>query len=328
MKIKSFSFFILTLLAFSTSLLAQSPQQFADGKLKVDGKKTDWGSTKALYDDLGAGVIDKKLIDVQKLYMGYDSENLYIYTTFSEDPTSKSNVQIFSMSFDSDATGSTGNSEKYNVYEKAPISGFNHRVDIAVANSKLEVKLFSSASNLGKFLNNVSTFTLSGNVLEMSIPLVDLDIDAEKDSKVRIFFAEFANSTAKSGYSKKSFSFSKKMSVEEAAEADAKEAATTDSAKSNGSSTGFYILLLMLGTVWGVSILCAFAIAPKAGLSSGTAAISLIPFAGTIIFLFILAFGKWPLHKDYSKLEAQNRELESYVHELENPPEVDHYADY
>jgi hypothetical protein len=133
------------------------------------------------------------------------------------------------------------------------------------------------------------------------VSLDTINVINEGLTKVRFLFAEFANSKKGDGYSKIVYALNFK--------ATAKESAGVAEA-GGGEDSGFGIWHLMVLTIWIVSILCAFAIAPKAGLSTGLALINLVPFLGQLAFLFILAFNKWPLHADYHALEERIRELE------------------
>ena len=77
--------------------------------------------------------------------------------------------------------------------------------------------------------------------------------------------------------------------------------------KDTGSSKSQSLTLsqLCLIFIWIETFICSIAIAPKSGLGKSVIFLAAIPFFGTIIFFFILAFSQWPLHHDLSRLKAK-----------------------
>ncbi|NQZ59928.1 MAG: hypothetical protein HRT88_20945, partial [Lentisphaeraceae bacterium] len=257
--------------------------------ITIDGSDDDWQNITPIFEDFGAKSNSTKpnVIDVQKFSMAHDKNKLYIFATLNKVPIKDQPSLIFALAFDSDHNKKTG-SKAYPLFNKAKITGFNHRLAVRMTNTEIKAELYSEYNNFGQYAGLIEDISLKGDKLEIAIPLDEIGINSDDIQKIRILFAEYANHTIKDGYSHKSFEvdLSTKLIVP------------------------IDIWQLMLITVWVLTILCAFTIAPKAGLSNKVAALNFIPFIGQVAFLFILAFKPWPIHKDYHFLEREVKDLE------------------
>ena len=212
---------------------------------------------------------------------------LYIFATLNKAPIQIQPSLIFAFAFDSDHNKKTG-SKGYALFNKLKITGFNHRLNVRMTNTELKAVLYSEHNNFGQYVGLIEEISLKGDKLELAIPFDEIGISSDDIQNIRLLFAEYANHKEKGGYSYKIFhvDLSSKLLIP------------------------IDIWQLMLITFWVLSILCAFAIAPKAGLSNKTASLNFIPFIGQVAFLFILAFKPWPIHKDYHFLEREVKDLE------------------
>jgi len=301
--------FLVLSVFFTQSILAQgAPKLVKDGAISIDGDTSDWSGVDKLKDVLTAGAA-ADFVDVKTAKLAYDTQNFYFLFDFNKEIGKwkpKNDLDVFQIYFDVDANQNTGSS-KLKAYE-AKIMGYEYRLEYKIQKSgKPTIKLFSKASSFNKEIANLSdkadVYSADGKAIEFKLSLEELNVPNEGQTKVRFLFAEFANSKKSEGYMKVTYALNFKSKAEET---------KSSGADTEGSSepSGFGIFHLMVITIWIVSMLCAFAIAPKAGLSSGLAMINIIPFFGQLAFLFILAFNKWPLHDDYNALEERLKEFE------------------
>lgn len=294
---------------FTTNTYGQGqPKYVEEGTISIDGSSSDWSGVTGILSDFGAKSPSSDFVDVKATKMAYSKSHFYFSIDTNVQLGSwkpKQNTSAFQIYFDVDAEQATGNT-KMKAYDIAAIMGYEYRIEVSVLKSNsVQAKLYTKMNNFNKEESSwkaSENFKTSGSTMEFKIPLDLLKITASGKKRVRFLFAEYANSKSAEGYKKVvyplDFSAANKPAVE-------KEAASSE------SSGGFGIWHLMVITIWIVAMLCSFAIAPKAGLSTGVALVNIIPFFGQLAFLFILAFNKWPLHKDYESLENKIRELES-----------------
>ena len=288
------------------------PSPLAPGQITVDGDSSDWSDISPFMNEFGVSSSAKDSIDAKSFHMGFTKSDFYFNVVLSPSPTSfsaKEDLSIMQLMFDADTNDSTGNREA-KVYKVIP-KGFETRFELILTkNNQLVGKLFSKDDEFKKVIKEwkagSANLAASGDNVEIRIPYNLINFKpGQKDATIRILFAEYANMADKGGYSKQSlkldFAILENLS-----------AVSSESGAATGGS-GFSIWHLIVLTLWVVSILCGFAIAPKAGLSMGLAAINIIPFLGQLAFLFILAFGQWPMHKDYQKLEDRLREYNEDV---------------
>ncbi|MCM8528084.1 MAG: hypothetical protein NE327_16295 [Lentisphaeraceae bacterium] len=301
-------FVIIFMFAAVLSISADSPPSpLAQDQIKIDGDSSDWNSISPFMDEIGISSSSSDFVDAKSFHMGFSKSEFLFKVILSPSPGSfdaKEELSIMQIMFDADMNDSTGNRDS-KVYKVIP-KGFETRFELFITPSKNIIgRLYSHEDNFGRVLkewNSGSEFLASANGnVEIKIPysLINFSPGANQ-AGIRMLFAEHANMTDKGGYSKQSLKL-------DFAVLNTIPAAQPEKAAEGKSR--FTIWHLIVITIWVVSILCSFAIAPKAGLSSGLAAINFIPFLGQIAFLFILAFGQWPMHKDYQKLEDRLREF-------------------
>lgn len=299
---------LLTLLTANAYAQGQ-PKYVDEGTIKIDGSSSDWSGVTNIFSDFGGKSPSGDFVDVKVTKLAYNKSSLYFSIDTNKQLNSwtpKSDISVFQIYFDVDAEQATGSS-KLKAYDVATIMGYEFRLEVIIQKrGKAQARLYSKMDGFKKKVARwvpENSFKCSGSNMEFQIPLDILNIPASGIRKVRFLFAEFANSKTAAGYSKIVYT----LDFNKAAEA--VTAATEES--SGGSSGGFGIWQLMVITIWIVCMLCAFAIVPKAGLSTGMALVNIIPFFGQLAFLFILAFNQWPLHKDYNALENRLKKLES-----------------
>ena len=307
-------FIILIFIVLSTMLASADspPSPFAEGQIKIDGDSSDWNSASPFMNEFGISSSSSDAIDAKSFHMGFSKSNFYFKVILSPSPDSfdaKEELSIMQIMFDADMNDSTGNRD-HKVYKVIP-KGFETRFELFITPQKDIIgRLYSEEDG---FMREIKEWksgseylaSKNGNV-EIKIPysLINFSPGA-KQAGIRMLFAEYANMTDKGGYSKQSIKL-------DFAVLNTIPAVSAEKGKVE-SEGGFTIWKLIVLALWIVSILCSFAIAPKAGLSTGLAAINFIPFLGQIAFLFILAFGQWPMHKDYQKLEDRLREYNEEV---------------
>ena len=309
-------FFIYTVLIFifGFTSMAENPfPPFAEDKIKIDGDASDWSGVKAFKDPFCGPKKGNDTIDVKTLHAGFTKSHFIYKMVLNPSPSSfsaKDKTSIMQIVFDADNNKSTGASNSELIY-KLKALGFDYRVELFInKNKEITATLFSKDNGFNKKIEDWKSgsenLSVKGDILELKVPY---DLIKFKPSsgmtKLRMYFAEFANSEGNAGYAPLSLTldYSALNSV----------TANSSGSESADEKSGFEIFHLMLITIWIVSILCGFAIAPKAGLTAGVAAINFIPFVGQLVFLFILAFGQWPLHKDYQKLEDRLREFDDVI---------------
>ena len=287
------------------------PKFVEEGSIKIDGSFSDWSGVKSIFPDFGGKPSSSDFVDAKVTKMAYSKTHLYFSIDTNKQLESwkpKSDTSAFQIYFDVDAEQATG-SGKLKAYDMATIMGYEYRIEVKVLkNKKVDARLYSKMDSFNKKVAKWvpgDSFKTEGSSMEFKIPLDILNVSASGIKKVRFLFAEFANSKSKDGYSKIVYALDFSKAAAPA------EAASGESSEGSEGSGGSAIWLLMVITIWIVSMLCAFAIVPKAGLSTGMALINIIPFFGQLAFLFILAFNQWPLHKDYNALENRLKELES-----------------
>ena len=301
-----FSIFCLPALADSP------PEPLAPDRIKIDGDAGDWAGINAFMGEFGLGKKEDGQIDVKSLHMGFSQDAFFFKAVLDPSPSSVSpneDLSILQLIFDSDSNDVTGNMGS-KVYKVVP-KGFETRFELVLTkNKELVGRMYSSDDSFNKLITEWKTGSdnlgASGSTIEFKVPYSMINFKSSQGAEsIRILFAEFANMTSKEGYSKQV------IKLDFGAIKQGKAVATKSDATS--SEGGFSIFHLIVLTIWIVSILCGFAIAPKAGLSTGLAAVNLVPFLGQLIFLFVLAFGEWPLHKDYQKLEDRLREFDEEI---------------
>ena len=283
---------------FTTNTYGEVQPKYVDeGTISIDGSFSDWSGVTNIFSDFGSESPSGNFVDVKATKLAYSKTHLYFSINTNVQLgrwKPKQDTSAFQIYFDVDAEQETG-SPAIRAYGAALIKGYEYRIEVSVLESnKVQAKLYSQMNDFDK---EVASWTASENfktkasLMEFQIPLNLLDITPSGVKRVRFLFAEFANSKSEKGYDKvvRSLDF---RSVTE-------------------SSGGFGIWHLMVITIWIVAMLCSFAIVPKVGLSTGVALINILPFIGQLAFLFILAFNKWPLHKDYELLEKRVKELEA-----------------
>lgn len=307
--------FILTVVfsVFCFSAQADSPPEpLAPDRIKIDGDGGDWSGIDPFMSEFGLGKKEDGQIDVKNFHMGFSQDAFFFKAVLDPDPTSVSpseDLSVLQLIFDSDSNEVTGNigSKIYKVVPK----GFETRFELVLTKDKQLVgRMYSSDDSFNKLItewkSGSENLGVSGSTVEFKIPYSMINFKSSQGAEsIRILFAEFANMTSKEGYSKQIIKL----------DFGAIKKGKTVSSKNEAASSegGFSIFHLIFLTIWIVSILCGFAIAPKAGLSNGLAAVNLVPFLGQLIFLFVLAFGQWPLHKDYQKLEDRLREFDEEI---------------
>lgn len=305
---KVFIFFVILSISLGSAVFADSPPSpLAPGQIKIDGDGSDWSEISPFMNEFGVSSNSKDAIDAKNFHIGFTKNDLYFKVVLNPSPSGfavKDDISILQIMFDSDMNDSTGNRDS-KVYKVIP-KGFETRFELSLNKNKEVIgRLYSKDGNFNEIIkewkSGSENLGVKDNSVEIKIPYNLIKFTpAQKDVRIRMLFAEFANMTDKGGYSKQSLKL------------DFAALNTIPKVTSGGDSTsksGFSIWHLIVLTLWIVSILCSFAIAPKAGLSPGLAAINLIPFLGQLAFLFILAFGQWPMHKDYQKLEDRLREF-------------------
>lgn len=294
-------------MVLSVNSYSQSaPVYVPEGIIKIDGDVSDWSETKTLFSDLGSKSPSGDFVDVKQSKVAFNKTDLLFYfktNVLLGDWKPKEDISILQIYFDVDADQNTG-SGKGKAY-KADIMGYEFRIEIKVATSgRVSADLYSKSDGFNSTVaswKSTSEFAAKGSSMEFKIPVETLNIPNSGIVKVRFLFAEFANSTTRAGYPIIIYP----LNFNEA------NKAQNSTASGESSGGGFGIASLMVLTIWIISILCGFAIVPKAGLGTGVALINIVPFIGQIAFLFILAFNKWPLHNDYNKLEKKIADLES-----------------
>ena len=294
--------------------MAENPfPSSSEDAIKIDGNDSDWSGIKAFKDPF-CGTKQKDTVDVKTLHAVFTKTHFIYKFVLDPEPSkfsAKNDLSILQVVYDVDNNKSTGATSKQLFY-KHKATGFERRIEVVInKNKEVTAKVYSSDNNFGKVLktwkSGSENFSVKGNVVEMKVPYELINFKPQSGlNKLRMYFAEFANSTGNSGYEPLSLT----LDYSSLNKVESKE---DSSSKSSDGGGGSKIYLLMLATIWLVSILCGFAIAPKAGLSNGVAAINFIPFIGQLAFLFILAFGQWPLHKDYQKLEDRLREFDDVI---------------
>ncbi|MCM8533427.1 MAG: hypothetical protein NE330_19830 [Lentisphaeraceae bacterium] len=306
---KNFSFLIFSLLVMLSvnSFSQAAPVYVPEGTIKIDGDVSDWSGTATLFSDLGAKSPNGDFVDVKQSKVAFNKTHLlfnFKTNAILNEWKPKEDISILQIYFDVDANQNTG-CDKLKAYE-AKIMGYEFRVEVKVDTSgKISADLYSKSDGFNSKVNSwdsSSDFSAKGSSMEFRIPLDTLNIPNSGVAKVRFLFAEFANSKSGAGYTKIVYPLNFKQLEKDA---------TSEASEEAGSSSSSSIYLLMVIATWIISLLCGFAIVPKAGLGSGVALINIIPFIGQIVFLFILAFNKWPLHDDYNKLEKKIADLEN-----------------
>ena len=310
-------FLVYSVLAFifGYTAMAENPfPPFAEDQIKIDGDASDWSGVKAFKDPFCGPKKGNDTIDVKSLHAGFTKTHFIYKMVLNPSPDSfsgKATTSIVQIVFDSDNNKSTGASNSELIY-KLKALGFDYRVEVSINKDKeISATLFSKDNGFNKKIedwkNGSENLSVKGDILELKVPY---DLIKFKPSsgmtKLRMYFAEFANSEGNSGYAPLS------LTLDYSALNSVKANNSSDS-ESSAVDGGFDIYHLIIITIWIVSILCGFSIAPKAGLTAGVAAINFIPFVGQLVFLFILAFGQWPLHKDYQKLEDRLREFDDVI---------------
>ncbi len=305
---------VLTVL-FTFSAIGENPfPPFAEDQIKIDGDDSDWSGIEAFKEPFCGPKKGNDTIDVKSLHAGFTKTHFIYKMVLDPSPaafSAKGSTSIMQIVYDSDNDKSTGASKDSLIY-KLKAEGFERRVEISINNKKeITASLYSKENGFNKKIkdwkNGSGNLSVKGDVLELKVPYDLLAFKPESGpTKLRMYFAEFANSEGKLGYAPLSLTldYSALKTV---------VAKNSSGTKSSDEKSDFNIYHLMLITIWIVSILCGFAIAPKAGLTTGIAALNLIPFLGQLVFLFILAFGQWPLHKDYHKLEDRLREFDDVI---------------
>ncbi|MCM8541135.1 MAG: hypothetical protein NE328_12740 [Lentisphaeraceae bacterium] len=311
MFVKKFILVFLIIICTQQAFADSPPSPFADGVIKIDGDGSDWSSAAPFMNEFGINSSSNEAIDAKSFHMGFSKSNFYFKVILSPSPDSFSaneELSILQIMFDADMNDSTGNRDS-KVYKVIP-KGFETRFELFVTQSKEVIgRLYSSDDNFNRVLkewkSGSENLASKNGTVEIKIPfsLINFTPGANQGG-IRMLFAEYANMADKGGYSKQSLTLAFSV-LDKLAPVVAEKGATGES--------GFTIWKLIVLALWVVSILCAFAIAPKAGLSPGLAALNFIPFLGQIAFLFILAFGQWPMHKDYQKLEDRLREFDEEV---------------
>ena len=310
---KNFILKTLLLFVFSFSAIAENPfPPLAEDAITIDGNDSDWSGVEAFKDPFGLGKKGDS-IDVKSLHAGFTQSHFVYKVVLDPDPGSfspKETTSILQILYDPDANESTG-SNSSQVYKIKP-KGFHSRVELSInKNKEIIATLYSNDNDFNKkvkeWKNGSENLAVKGNIVELKVPYDIINFKPSSGlTPLRIYFAEFSNKDSKSGYVPLNLTLDY-GSLKTAA---VSKSSSSESGKKEG---GFNIFHLMIITTWIVSILCGFAIAPKAGLSTGIAAVNLIPFLGQLIFFFILAFGQWPLHKDYQKLEDRLREFDDVI---------------
>jgi hypothetical protein len=307
--------YLLILFVSTIASFAQTgPVLTADSKIKIDGLPSDWTSSQMITKSFGKSKGKDGFVDVSLFHLTY-TPSKFIFKAFVSPSVERyspagDEESILHISFDLDVDSKTGSSAdfKYLILNPGSYAGYEYRYDLLKANGGIVGRLYSHKDDFKKpikeWKNGDALLNGKKNNIEFALPYDLIDFAPDGKKKVKLRFVEIGNAQEiKDGtgaFSGKVLTLDFTKAVKEVEEVKEGEA----------SESGFSIWHLILLTLWVVSILCSFAIAPKAGLSSGLAAINLLPFIGQVIFLFILAFGEWPLHKDFNKLENRIRDYE------------------
>jgi hypothetical protein len=306
-KLYLFILFVSTL----TGLAQTGPVLIADSQIKIDGSASDWTSSQLITKSFGKSTPKGGFIDVSLFHLAY-TPSKFVFKAFVNPSIEKytpdgDEESILHISFDLDADDKTGSSAdfKYLILNPGSYKGYEYRYDLLKVKGDIVGRLYSHKDGFKKpvkvWKNGDAMLNGKKNNIEFAVPYDVLGFEADGKKKVKLRFVEVGHAQViKDGtgaFSGKILTLDFTKPVKEVNEEEVSE-------------SGFSIWHLILLTLWVVSILCSFAIAPKAGLSPGLAAINLLPFIGQVIFLFILAFGEWPLHKDFNKLEARIRDYE------------------
>jgi hypothetical protein len=290
------------------------PTLIEEGKIKLDGEAGDWFQNKAILSEFGKAEKKPGKVTVSLFHMAY-TKSQFVFKAFLspqiEKFKSNADQSILHINFDLDSNPATGISgEGYLILKPSSYRGYEYRYDLLKVRGKLVGRLYSSKDKFSKpikeWQNGDKLLRGKKNNAEFAVPYNLMGFKASGKKKVKILFTEVSNAQTREdgtgGFKSKIFSldYSKVVASSKSSSSDSGDATTG----------GLNIMHLILITLWIVSILCSFAIVPKAGLSTGLAAINLVPFIGQIIFLFILAFTEWPLHKDYQNLEDRISDYE------------------
>ena len=291
------------------------PSAVAENQIKIDGDGGDWSSIDAFKSSFGGSKKGSDTVDVKSLHMAFTKTDFYFKAELDPSPDGfggNGEVSIMQVIFDADVNDSTGN-RSAKIYKVIP-KGFETRFELVIKNKKIIGRLYSHEND---FKNKVkewkagsANLAVNGGTVEFKVPfdLVKF-IPASGFTNLRLYLCEFANMAEQLGYNK----ISLKLDFGSIDKLKAVDPGSSNSDVDSKSEGGFSIASLTILALWIVSILCGFAIAPKAGFSNGIAAINFIPVVGQLIFLFILAFGQWPLHKDYQKIENRLREFDEEI---------------
>lgn len=308
-----FTLYIIFAISFCFSGLAENPfPPVLEDQIKIDGDASDWSGIDVFKEPFCGPKKDDKTIDVKSLHAAFTETHFIYKMVLDPSPQSFSNdkVSIMQVVYDADNNKSTGATSEQLIY-KLKAAGFETRIELSISNKEISASLYSYENDFNKKIqewkNGSENLGVKGNTVELKVPY---DLIKFKPSSalttLRMYFAEFSNSEGNLGYAPLN------LTLDYSALKDL-TAKSSSEAESSDKKGGFDIYHLMLITIWIVSILCSFAIAPKAGLTPGMAALNFIPFIGQLVFLFILAFGQWPLHKDYQKLEDRLREFDDVI---------------
>ena len=311
---KSIAFTSIALYFFCTSIVsAQSiaPTLIEEGKIKLDGDAGDWFQNKAILSEFGKAGKKPGKVTVSLFHMAY-TKSQFVFKAFLSPQIEKfksdADQSILHINFDLDSNPDTGISgEGYLTLKPSSYKGYEYRYDLLKVRGKLVGRLYSSKDKFSKpikeWQNGDKLLRGKKSNAEFAVPYNLMGFKASGKKKIKILFTEVSNAETRedgtAGFNPKAFSLDY-----------GKVLASSSSDRGDATGEGLYLMYLILITLWIVSILCSFAIVPKAGLSTGLAAINFVPFIGQIVFLFILAFTEWPLHKDYQNLEDRISDYE------------------
>mgnify|MGYP005639712457 CR=1 FL=1 len=299
------------LIIYTTCFAQEKPETFkvpVSKSIKIDGSVLEWKSIPYLSENFGIN-LKPPYTDTMSIKMAMDQEHIYLLLNTKNHYGSIKNEAFLKLVFDIDNNKATGSDDnlRLNKYVRAP--GFEFYLPIKLNSKAVPYYDIYDISKRGAPPKKVVSYSsdsimnaAKGNYMEIAIPFKH--ILKEEHTISRIIFSEvglqndWKNPQA---YLSKNIDFSDRnktqvLSVEETLELQEK------------LDSGFSVAWIIIFG-FGFSLLWpGIAICKKAGFSSSTAAVCIIPVIGPFIFMWIICFSNWKLHSSFCEQEGESDE--------------------